>query len=139
MFQNCGGKLKTFALVVFIISIVALIIASLFVLINIKSLGWEFLFLILPASFLASWIFSLCLYGFGEIVEKVSAISDNPKNKTANEDVKNVDTTIVEKNVTTPTSTPSTSEKARHQDLKVCRKCGKLTYSNYCTHCSKTY
>lgn len=82
MFDNIGGKIKSLAKVVTWIGIVCSIIAGIAVLANAdSSISWVGI-LIIPGGIVISWISSLTLYGFGELVANSSIIAEAYKNHT---------------------------------------------------------
>ena len=71
MYNNIGKKCKTVAVVVCWIGVISSIILGIF-LISLNSVLYGFLYIV--AGPLISWVGSLGLYGFGEIVENSIAI-----------------------------------------------------------------
>ena len=72
MFQNIGGKLKILALLNFALGIACGVILAITVA---QDALWVCLFLL--AVPFASWVESALLYGFGELIEKVSDTERN--------------------------------------------------------------
>lgn len=78
MFRNIGKKIKVLALIIFIIETAAAVIAG----ISMMAVD-EFLipsgFLVLVAGPVVAWISSWFMYGFGEIIDKLTAIEKNTR------------------------------------------------------------
>lgn len=70
MYNNIGGKIKSLAEILCILGIIAC------VLIGMNFRGAISLFIIIVGS-IASWVGSFFMYGFGELIEKVSTLSDD--------------------------------------------------------------
>lgn len=69
MFENIGGKIKTLAMAICVLGVVAsLILAVVFCFQADVLLG----VVVLIGGCLASWVGSFCLYGFGELIEETS-------------------------------------------------------------------
>ena len=79
MFENIGKKLKGLAKIVFIIEVAFLGFIGL-VLILEGTVGDGLLILI--AGVLGAWISGLFLYGFGEIIDKLTEIEKNTRIET---------------------------------------------------------
>ena len=75
MFSNIGRKIKTVAKVVAWIGIGCSILAGLAGLASPLTSPIPSIIVAVIGS-LASWIGSFCLYGFGELIDKVSAIAE---------------------------------------------------------------
>ena len=81
MFSNIGGKIKKLAVVLCILGMVASVVCAVFCFVNsgrrqdLTLTG----VLILVAGCLASWIGSFFVYGFGELIEKVTSIDKTLK------------------------------------------------------------
>ena len=80
MFENAGNKIKDFAKVWFGIQCAAAVIGGVVLISQYRGMGFIGLLIIIGGSFVA-WIFSLLLYGFGEIVD--TAIANRYMNKIA--------------------------------------------------------
>lgn len=78
MYNNIGAKIKTLAKLIFIVfAILSVIVAFMFM-----ATDEEFIFfgvLMLFVGPLVSWVTSWILYGFGEIIEKVTQIEINTR------------------------------------------------------------
>ncbi|MBE6956123.1 MAG: hypothetical protein E7450_01550 [Ruminococcaceae bacterium] len=78
MFRNIGKKIKVLALIIFIIETAAAVITG----ISMMAVD-EFLipsgFLVLVAGPVVAWISSWFMYGFGEIIDKLTAIEKNTR------------------------------------------------------------
>lgn len=79
MFNNIGRKIKTLAQVICWVGIIASIVAAIVVL-STRPRNDEWLaLLILVGGSLFSWIGSFFTYGFGELIEKTTAIERNTR------------------------------------------------------------
>lgn len=84
MFNNIGEKIKGLATAIFIIGVVlyglvgiGMLIGGLFMLADGSDAGLAMIFMAIPTfgiGFLLSWLSVLVLYGFGDLVAKVSDI-----------------------------------------------------------------
>lgn len=88
MFENIGHKIKILAKVVCWVGIVCSVLwGIIFIVQNTEQAAIGIMMAALYA--LASWVGSFCLYGFGELIEKVTEIAKNTKgtsSPTANTD-----------------------------------------------------
>ena len=78
MFDNIGGKIKGLASFLTWIGIIASVITGIIFIAD-DAGGMGFLLIILGP--LASWLSSLLLYGFGELIENTSIIAQNTSKK----------------------------------------------------------
>ena len=100
MFENIGGKIKVLAQVVCWIGIVVSVIYGLTIIkteyiTELKALG----FAVMVLGSVLSWIGSFLLYGFGELIEKVTVIAEKmePKKEgSANDVVSSMMATMME-------------------------------------------
>ena len=79
MYDNIGGKIKGLAKATFIIGIIGAIIVGIVMMVSSDEI---LIFLGLVVMFIAPvivWISSLFLYGFGELIDKVSDIERNTR------------------------------------------------------------
>ena len=74
-FENIGGKIKTLAVVLTILGVVASIMICVFLLFRNFLIG----ILIAIIGSLVSWISSFFMYGFGELIEKTTEVAKNTK------------------------------------------------------------
>ncbi len=82
MFENIGGKIKTLAWVIFIISAVGSVIYALVTAVSVAQAADGFAGLIafltiLIVFLLVSWVGNFLLYGFGELIESTQDIRDS--------------------------------------------------------------
>lgn len=75
-FENIGSKIKTLAVVLTVVGIVASVIFGFFILS--ANAGYGLLIMIVGS--LISWVSSFFTYGFGELIEKTTEIARNTKN-----------------------------------------------------------
>ena len=75
-FENIGSKIKTLAVVLTVVGIVASVIFGFFIL----SANAGYGLLIMVVGSLISWVSSFFTYGFGELIEKTTEIARNTKN-----------------------------------------------------------
>ncbi len=74
MFQNVGGKIKSFALVNFWVDTVAAVLGAFVMLF--EDIDMFFVAILIAAGgIFAAWVISLFLYGFGELIETNQKIS----------------------------------------------------------------
>ena len=86
MFDNIGSKIKSWAKIVCWVGIVISVITSLTFMENAAFLG----LMLLTIGPLVSWVASLFLYGFGELIEKTTEIAENTRcSNTKNENISN--------------------------------------------------
>ncbi len=78
MFENIGKKIKSLAKIVFVIEAAFLGFVGLVLMLDGNGEG----FLVLVAGVLGAWISGLFLYGFGEIIDKLTDIEKNTRNET---------------------------------------------------------
>ena len=78
MFNNCGPKVKTFALVFFILGLAGSFIGGIALMDADEGMGIA----VMLGGALFSYIFSLMLATFGEIAENTAAIAKNTQNMT---------------------------------------------------------
>ncbi len=85
MFNNIGKKIKTLAVVLCWIGIALSIIGGFILMTTINRSAAGFFLGILESGlgFLASWIGSFLLYGFGELIDKTADIERNTRPHTA--------------------------------------------------------
>lgn len=82
MFTNIGGKIKTLATVICWLGIIASIIAGLISFSSVVHTGDEVIIiglLIMAAGSLLSWLGSMTLYGFGQLIERTEEIAENTR------------------------------------------------------------
>lgn len=77
MFENVGAKIKLLAKIVCTIEIIACIIIGLYFLMGPEEPIVFFICVVVGS--ISSWAFSLFIYGFGELIEKVTFIANNIK------------------------------------------------------------
>ena len=80
MFNNIGGKIKGLAKAIVILAIIYAIILAIFLLAIDNTAGAVSLPVIILIPVIA-WISSWTLYGFGELIDKVTQIEENTRNK----------------------------------------------------------
>ena len=81
MFNNIGKKLKTIAWVVLIIGFVATVVSVIPMMVDdwIFEEMWPMVLLILLFGPVLSWLASIGVYAFGEVVEKLTKIEENTR------------------------------------------------------------
>lgn len=83
MFNNVGRKIKNIAGLICGLGIVASFIAAMIVAVIISNLGAGItvlvFFLIIIAGIIVSWLSSIFIYGFGELIEKTTEVAENTK------------------------------------------------------------
>ena len=78
MYYNIGGKLKGLAIVMLVCGFIASIFIGISLMVMDEALILLGILLIVLGAFVA-WISSLALYGFGEIIQKLTAIEKNTR------------------------------------------------------------
>ncbi|MCR4621525.1 MAG: zinc ribbon domain-containing protein [Clostridiales bacterium] len=85
MFENSGNKLKALSKLLFVLGLIATIIAAIAYSITYDRYGdadgfrfWQFLIILISGSF-SSYITSLLLYAFGNLVDDASALRSDVK------------------------------------------------------------
>lgn len=129
MFDNIGAKLKIVAQVMAWLGIILSVVVGLISLVTNPLSG----ILMIILGCLCSWLSSLGMYGFGELIEKVTSIEHNisgkaPKSLTSSSTYSPVNKelqSVFEK----WTSTPNVQKK--------CPYCGEIVSSNQCGMCGK--
>lgn len=81
MYKNIGGKIKKRSQLIAIVEIIAVVIIGINLFASNSAAGMIAGLCIMIVGCLAAWISSWLLYGFGEIIEKVSLIEENTRNK----------------------------------------------------------
>ncbi len=125
MFNNIGGKIKTYATVVTTLGIIGSIFAG----IALGSSGGtstSVAFIIMAVGCLVSWLSSFLLYGFGELIEQTTIIAQNTQRgyyKSLSYDEEDIKESVEDNN---------------HQESKrYCEKCGREMYSDVCFYCQE--
>lgn len=77
MFNNAGGKLQNLAIITMGIGVMGSVIGGIVVWYNSWDLGFLYFLLIAGVGSLSSYISSLFIYAFGELVENVASIEDD--------------------------------------------------------------
>ena len=80
MFENIGKKIKALAQTLCWIGIVASVIGGMAAIASGEELAFIGLIIIIAGS-LISWISSFAMYGFGELIDKVTAIERNTRDE----------------------------------------------------------
>lgn len=75
MYENIGGKIKKLSKAIAVIGIIIAVIAGFWYIADYDEI-LQGVFIIVSGG-LAAWISSLLIYGFGELIEKVSLIEQN--------------------------------------------------------------
>lgn len=134
MYEGIGGKIKSFAKVVFIIEALGAIITGLILMFTDDDLALYGLitFILGP---IAAWVSTWLLYAFGELVEKTA---DNEQNtseilKLMKKDGQNAAKPII----TTPKATFSRARPTESVHKWRCEGCGKMRTQTPCEHCGK--
>lgn len=74
MYDDIGGKIKSFAKGSFYVEAIASVLAGLFFLVESEEIWPLFLIICGP---IAAWVMSWFIYGYGEIIDRLGYISDN--------------------------------------------------------------
>lgn len=126
MFDNVGGKLKKVAQVVCFAGMVMYTVVGILLIVR-ESVGYGLLAIVFGC--LVSWIGSLCLYGFAEIIINVKIIAKNTKSNN-----KSVDKYAVNKKIVKDVLKDESIEDDELIDFK-CPDCGAtVSYSKEDLH-----
>ena len=137
MYDNIGGKIKGLAVAIFILGCIGGAIAG------IATMGISESFIaglpILIFVPLASWISSWFLYGFGEIIDKVSAIERNTRKQGVDYQVEATNKKIaeIERNKSRKEFL-SSGLTQKSPERKICPNCGETVKSSVCEMCGKS-
>lgn len=126
MFDNIGRKIKILAIVVFVLEMLAGIIAGFTFGSN---TDWKEPFraiLIIIASPFLAWISAFVLYGFGQLVENSDKLVNN-----SNKLIHACDKKTNYENNQNSSQTSSTDERK----FRYCDKCGKMISGEICPYC----
>ncbi len=74
MFDNIGHKIKVFSIIIFAIEVSLAFLSGLFLLPRYKYTAFIIIIIVVP---LSAYINSMFIYGFGELIEKVSSIENS--------------------------------------------------------------
>lgn len=77
VYENIGGKIKTLAKAIFFVEALASIIAGIVVIVETEE-AWGLL--IILGGCIIGWVSSWIVYGFGEIIDKLTEIAYNTSN-----------------------------------------------------------
>ncbi len=139
MFDNIGIKIKTLSVVLCIIGIFSSVVIGIYLILNVDSTTTAvkeqinsnnvisgMLIIILGSLF--SWISSFCLYGFGELIERVINIDEKLK------------CSKIPKQIIPNDSTITVEEDIFSEDTTFCPKCGAdiTNDSSVCHVCGET-
>ena len=79
MFNNPGGKIKGFAIVVFVINILAFLVLGIVLISEVESVALGLLTILVGA--VISWLSVLFIYAYGNMVEDVEVIRKSIDNR----------------------------------------------------------
>ena len=134
MFKNVGRKLKDIASVITYIGIAFSVILGILM---IKPLGILFALLIIAVGSFISWISSIGIYAFGELVDNSTIIASHYKSA---DDSRVYSTATSAPTADTPKTTASKagitlSSSTRQGTIKTCPHCGEVVRSGVCGMC----
>ncbi len=87
MFNNVGGKIKAIAKVVAWIGIVICVIYGFVLLVSVEDMALVGL-IVMTVGSLLSWVSSLVLYGFGELIDNSAVIANKKESAPTKENTK---------------------------------------------------
>lgn len=122
MFNNVGSKIKSVAQLVTLIGILVSVISGIVVTVVDSPIG----LIIIVAGSIASWLLSLTLYGFGQLIENTDILVANSKRQ---ETEYKSPTTVQPATSIDSVNTPEPKHKWR------CPKCGKMINDSTCPFC----
>ncbi len=76
MFNNIGKKIKTLTVVCFVLVLIGVVVYGVVLMVTLRRQAWIGL-LVIAGGFLACWISSFFLYGFGELIESSEKTAEN--------------------------------------------------------------
>lgn len=134
MYDNIGGKIKTVAKVVGFTGIgISILTGLLFLLVAFSEEKFSYFGIGILVAFLGSlisWVSTIALYGFGQLVENTDVIAKQSKRQTG--DLQYYGDMINE-------SISSTKYQESHADKsttsRYCTNCGKIVTGNVCPYC----
>ena len=134
MFNNVGRKLKDIASAITFIGIAFSVILGILM---IKPLGILFALLIIAVGSFISWISSIGIYAFGELVDNSTIIASHYKSA---DDSRVYSTATSAPTADTPKTTASKagitlSSSTRQGTIKTCPHCGEVVRSGVCGMC----
>ena len=134
MFKNVGRKLKDIASVITYIGIAFSVILGILM---IKPLGILFALLIIAVGSFISWISSIGIYAFGELVDNSTIIASHYKSA---DDSRVYSTATSAPTADTPKTTASKagitlSSSTRQGTIKTCPHCGEVVRTGVCGMC----
>ena len=134
MFNNVGRKLKDIASFITYIGIALSVILGILM---IKSLGFLLALLIIAVGSFISWISSIGIYAFGELVDNSTIIASHYKSA---DDSSVYSTATSAPTADTPKTTASKagitlSSSTRQGTIKTCPHCGEVVRSGVCGMC----
>ncbi|MBE6732538.1 MAG: hypothetical protein E7561_00875 [Ruminococcaceae bacterium] len=77
MYENIGGKIKGLAFGIFIVEAIAVFISGSLIMVLSYDNGYLIGLLLVILGPIVAWLSSLVLYGFGELIVKVSKIEES--------------------------------------------------------------
>ena len=138
MFNNVGRKLKDIASAITFIGIAFSVILGILIIksLEIKSLGFLFALLIIAVGSFISWISSIGIYAFGELVDNSTIIASHYKSA----DDRVYSTATSAPTADTPKTTASKagitlSSSTRQGTIKTCPHCGEVVRTGVCGMC----
>lgn len=148
MYDNIGGKIKTVAKVVGFAGIgISILTGLLFLLVAFSEEKFSFFGIGILVAFLGSlisWVSTIALYGFGQLVENTDVlVQDSQINKSslryirkAYDDMPNLRTDTINSQYESTSSTKyqeSSSDKS--MTSRYCTNCEKIVTGNFCPYC----
>lgn len=137
MFNNIGSKIKTVAQVVTWIGVIASVIGGMIMMVSLESpIG----LLIMIGGPLLSWVSSLTLYGFGQLIENTDILVGKRRESNTHENIANVfEKTEDSNNSTNLYTRVGTCELCDKKDVEVinCKIVDSMgtRYRNICADC----
>ena len=135
MFNNVGRKLKDVASIFTFIGIAFSVILGILM---IKPFGFLLAVLVIAVGCFASWISSIGMYAFGELVENSAIIASQYKSANVS-GVHGTTTTAPTTKTTSNTAAPkvaiTTSSTPRQGTIKTCPHCGEVVRTSVCGMC----
>ena len=80
MYNNIGSKIKTLAIILFVISVIlGVVLAVHFLSLDDDAILCFYAFLSVVGGVIIGWVSSMFLYGFGELIDKTTEIARNTR------------------------------------------------------------
>jgi len=144
MYNNIGSKIKIAAQILFVLGVIGSIIFGFVICFGSEDFNAIGLLYILLGG-LSSWISTLLMYGFGELIEKVCSIYKKPPTNTSPRIInKQENSATIKKPITDITNEKQNVDKNINKSSTVahswrCSNCNKMISEDVCPYCGHTH